>query len=492
MILQRFNYSVRLLRAVAYQEGAMSDSFVQTVQSEEHFDVVVIGGGTTGVCAALAAAKAGAKTAIIEYYGFLGGNAGTGIPWMAFHNYHKRQLVVKGIPLEIIERLRVVGGASEFLFDPILSSTIQVNSTWLKVILADMMEESGVTCFLHSLATGVEKDGTGLRSVIIQNKQGCQRLYAKAFVDCTDTGDIAVMAGADFEFGRRKDGKLQVASYIHIIGDIDMEAFIGYLEKHPDQMRPHKFPEKDMQELLGRLRTTSLFSLGAFRDLTAQAKRDGVDFDRDFLVGIAYPKNRELMLVTSRVENVDANNVANFSQSEMTGVRQIKSIMEFVKKYVPGGQNARLVTSGHQIGIRESRHIIGDYYLTGEDLMRGKHFEDAIALGAYHLDIHTPDHKGLAPLKQPPTYQIPYRCLLPKKVEGLLVAGRCISADHAAESSTRVIPISGAQGQAAGAAAAIAAISNRPVRQIDVKRLQHLLIEQGAEIGQTLEQSVIP
>jgi hypothetical protein len=299
------------------------------------------------------------------------------------------------------------------------------------------------------------------------------------------------MAGAKFKTGRRQDGKLQVASYVHVIGDIDMDAFIGYFEDHPDQMRPHKFPEADMQELLKRLRTTSLFSIGAFPELIAQAKRDGIDFERDFLVGVAYPKNRELMLVTSRVEGVNANNVVNFTKAEMTGLRQIKSIMEVITKYVPGGQNARLITSGHQIGIRESRHILGDYYLTGKNLLAGKPFEDVIALGAYHLDIHTPDHMGLAPMKQPPTYHIPYRCLLPIDVDGLLVAGRCISADHAAESSTRVIPISGAQGQAAGVGAGLAAESNVPVRQVDVERLQRILMEQGAEIGQTLEKPVV-
>lgn len=469
----------------------MSGTFTQTVQSEGHFDVIVIGGGTTGVCAAIASARTGANTAIVEYYGFLGGNAVTGTPWMAFHNYQQRRLVVRGIPLEIIERLRTVDGASEFLFDPILSSTIAVNPGWLKVVLTDMVEEAGISCYLHSLATGVEVNDGHLKSIIIQNKQGCQRLHAKAFVDCTDTGDIAVMAGADYELGRRPDGKLQVASYVHVIGDIDMDAFIGYFEEHPDQMRPHTFPEKDMKELLGQLRTTSLFSMGAFPKLIAQAKRDGVEFDRDFLVGIAYPKNRELMLVTSRVEDVDANNVASFTEAEMTGLRQVKGIMEFIKKYVPGGRNARLVTSGHQIGIRESRHILGDYYLTGEDLVAGKRFDDVIALGAYHLDIHTPDHKGLAPLRQPPTYQIPYSCMLPKKVDRLLVAGRCISADHAAESSTRVIPISGAQGQGAGIAAGLAAKADLPVRRIDIEALQRVLMEQGAEIGQTLDANVV-
>lgn len=465
------------------EDTKMEKIFVNKVQSEESYDVIVIGGGSTGICAAIASARGGAKTAIIEYYGFLGGNAVCGIPWMGFHNFHDKQMVVKGIPLELIERLRKVGGASEFHLDPICSSTVAVNGSLLKMILAEMVQEEKIDVYLHSLASGVEMEENHIVGVYIQNKQGCQLLKAKVVIDCTDTADVAVMAGAGYEFGRNSDNKVQVSSYIHNIGGIDVDKMIDYFEENPDQMRPFNFSGELMKDLLQRMRTTPVFILGAFPKLIEKAKQDGIDYDRDRLIGVVYTKTREMVLVASRVGNVNPNDVRNFSHSELMGMRQTRGIMEFINKYMPGGETAYLKGSGHQIGIRETRHIFGDYYLTAEDLLSGKNFDDAVALGAYHLDIHSPDHNGVESRK-PPIYKIPYRSLLPKGIEGILVAGRGTCADHEAYSSIRVISISGAIGQGAGTAAAIAVKSNIAPRYIDAKILQAKLMEDGAEIGQ--------
>ncbi len=221
--------------------------------------------------------------------------------------------------------------------------------------------------------------------------------------------------------------------------------------------------------------------MGAFPDLIAQAVREGVEFPRDRLVGIGFPHWGEMKLVTTRVENANPNDVRNYSAAELEGLRQIKGVMAFVNGYMPGGRNARIIGSSHQIGLRETRHVEGDYRLTGDDLMNGKRFDDAIALGAYHLDVHSPDHKGLE-TRQPPVYSIPYRCLLPRGLDNVLVAGRCVSADHGAAASIRVIPISAAQGQAAGAAAALAAAAGVATRDVAVKTLQNTLRMQGAEL----------
>lgn len=453
------------------------------VQFEESFDVVVVGGGTTGVVAALAAARHGAKTAIVEINGFLGGNATTNLPWFGFHN-SERELVVRGIPLEIIERLHLMGGASEFHFDPIGNSVVAVNPSWLKIALARMLADAGVEMFLHSLAIGVATEGNRVTGVYIQNKQGCQQLVGEVFVDCTDTGDVAVKCGARYEFGRDTDNKVQASSYAFTVGGIDFAEMLSYFEANPDQLRPFPLDEATLENLLARMRTAPLFVIGAFPELMAKASQDGLTLPRDRMIGVCYPQTGEAVFVTSRVENVNANDVRNLSRAEIEGVLQIEQIMEFIKRYMPGGSAARLVGSAHQIGIRETRHIIGDYCLTGEDLLAGKRFDDVIALGGYHLDIHSPDRKGLEPYRRPPTYEIPYRSLLPQGVEGILVAGRIISANHEAESSTRVVAISAAQGQAAGTAAALAVKAGVLPRVLDVHMLQAALIKDGAEIGQ--------
>jgi hypothetical protein len=456
--------------------------FQNKVQQIEEYDVLVVGGGTTGICAALAAARIGARTAIVEYYGFLGGNAACGLPWLAFHRYPEGDLVVKGIPLELVKRLQRSGGAGDFDTDPACGSVIWINPVLLKTLFAEMVEEEGIDTYLHSLAAGVLMEGEKAAGVYIQNKQGCQLLKAKNIIDCTDSGDIAVWSGARYEFGRRHDGKVQVSSYIHLLGGVNVERMIDYFAENPDQMRPHKFSEAVLGKHLQYIRNATSIVLGAFPELITQAKADGVAYDRDYLIGVANRRTSMLLVVSSRVENVNPNDVKNFSRAELTGLRQTPGILEFITKYMPGGKDAFVIGSGHQIGIRESRHILGDYYLTGADLMDGKEFEDAIATGAYHLDIHTPDHNGLAPTQQPPLYQIPYRSLLPRGIDNLLIAGRAISANHEAQASTRITPISMALGQAAGTAAALSAVKGVDPRNIHIGKLQERLRRDGAKI----------
>ena len=456
------------------------------IQEAHTYDVIVIGGGTTGFAAAIAAARNGVRTALVEYNSFLGGNAANanGLGFLGFHNKQK-QSVVRGIALEMVQRLQSLGGASEFYFDPITSDLVAINGNWMKIVMMEMVAESGVNLYLRSLASQVQSRNKTLDAIYIVNKQGCQELRAKAFVDATDTADIAVMSGADYVVGRERDHKVQVSSFCFRVGNLDFKEILDYFSEHPDQIRPFHLEKHVLDDLLKQMHSAP-FITGGLTDLVAKAIEDGIDFPNDRLCGCWYPEEREALIVASRVENVDPNNVTEYSQSEKVGQLQVKEIMKFIHNYMPGGKNARLVATGHQIGVRETRHIVGEYELTLEDLLQGKMFNDAIALGAYHVDIHTPDGKGLAPFLPLPTYSIPYRALLPKNVDNLLVAGRCISATHEVEASTRVIPIGMALGEAAGTAAALSARQNTKPKSLNVRHLQEMLVQQGAELGQNI------
>ncbi len=446
---------------------------------KRNYDVVVIGGGTTGVCAAVAAARGGAKVAVVDSNGFLGGNACNGMAWYGFHSLDFTQ-VVAGVPSEIIQRLREIGGAGEFCPDPVAGSMVWVNSTLLKLTLTKMCIENKIDIYLHCMLTNVVKCSAYEQEVIIQSKLNSIMMSSRVLIDCTDSGDAAVAAGAVWHRGRCADGKMQVASTTLFIRGVDMEEMLDYFDEHPDQLRPIPVPDEELRRLTKRMREATVFGMGAFPDIIARAKQEGLtDYPRDRLVGQAFPKINELLLVASRVEDADPTDIDAYTKAELTALLQTEATVKLLRDYIPGCKNAYVCGSGHHIGLRETIHVHGDLTLTEEDLLTGKEFSDCIARGAYHLDIHSPDHQGIE-TGHPPIYQIPYRALLPKGVEGIIVAGRAASMTQAAQASTRVIPIAGAIGQAAGTAAAIAFKDGVSPRQVDTAKLRQMLKEGNA------------
>ncbi len=446
------------------------------------YDVVVVGGGATGIVAAMAAARSGVKTAIIEYNGFVGGNVIPGLPLLGYHNGNG-QVVVRGIAYEIATRLQEMGAATEFYLDPITSDVLGVDPHWFKYLVTKMLQEAGVDFFLHSmLSDTIVEDGT-VKGVMIQNKEGSQMLSAKVVIDCSGDGDAAVHAGADYVYGRQSDRKTQVSTLVFRVRNIDFKPLMQYFRSNPTQIRPWSLSDEVATQLMDQMETSEVFVLGGLQQYIEQAVRDGAAYPRANLVGVCIPKFDQMIVVSSRVEGVDPNNNRSYSNGEVAGLLQMKDVFDFMRDYAPGFENIQLIDTGHQIGIRESRHIVGDYLLTGEDLTTSKQFDDVIALGGYHIDIHSPDHRGIQSQKVS-TYEIPFSCLLPKGLEGMLLAGRPISATHEAMASTRVIPIQMAQAEATGVAAAMSVQQSKPLRDLSVKELQSRLIAQGAELGQ--------
>jgi hypothetical protein len=422
------------------------------------------------------------KTVIIEKLPFLGGNMTGGLPWMGFHAPVTMNQVVGGIPYELVMELKKTGYATDFIPDPIAGSSIGVNGLALKILLARMAIEAKIDVILHSTAVDCRKSGDKITGVVMQNKQGGQLVEARVFIDATDSADLCQFAGAKTRMGRNGDEKRQVSSYAVVFGGIDFPEMFDYFEKNPGQIRPFPLTSEEEKVLLTQMRGAPLCIFGAFEKIIARARANGLNYPRKQLIGVGYLRLGELLVVASRVNDVNPNDVINHSKSELEGLIQTTEIEKLLRNYLPGCSRARLVSSGAQLGMREVRHVEGDYILTGADLLTPKEFPDTVCRGAYHLDIHTPDNDGLAARRQPPVYGIPYRSLLVKGIEGLLVAGRGISADHDALSSTRVAPISAAQGEAAGLAAAIAVKRGITPREINVTELQKVLTEKNCII----------
>ena len=446
------------------------------VREERTYDVVVAGGGTTGIAAAVAAAREGARTVLVDVLGFLGGNSAAIPGWLGFHDLDGGR-VVGGIALEMVERLQATGGATPIYPDPICGSVVGIDVNAWKLLAMAATREAGVAVLLHSLVVDADVTEGAMRGVFCQDRGGLRRLEAGVVIDCTDAGDVARLAGAQLRRGRESDGRVQVASWVFGIGNVDFRALLDHYRRVPGDIRP--FPGIDVAERLDRMARDEVFVMGSFRSLIERARRDGLALPRDVLPGMAFPVRGEVFTVATRVEDVDPLDAWDLTRAEAEGMAQVGPWIDFLRGYVPGFSGCRLSWTPHQIGLRETYHLVGDVTLTAEDLLAGRRFDDAVARGGYHLDVHSPDHGGIE-TQRPPAYTIPYRCMLPARIDGLLVAGRAVSATHQAMASTRVIPISMAQGHAAGVAAALAVRAGVAPRGVDVHDLQARLRRNGA------------
>lgn len=452
---------------------------------ERSYDVVVAGGGVTGCCAALAAARGGARVALVEQSGQLGG-VGSSIgrfPWNGFFNYREERQIVGGIPWEIVRQLQEEGEEAGTHMDPVMESLTDVSGPMLALVLSELLREAGVTVWYHALAESVLTEGSGVRGIWLQHKQGRGLLRCQVLVDATESADLARKAGAEFVYGQAGTGKTQVASSILLLGSVDMGTLIGEIERDPEHIRPRDFSPEELDYVMRSLRTSPLSCIGTFRDRVEAARRDGLALpERDMISGTIYPRRGQLVSVAAKVAGADPMDAEGFSRVETEGYRQALVLYRFFRGYVPGCANATLEGVSCRIGVRETAHVLGDYVLTAEDLREGTRFPDTVALGSYIMDIHSPDHGGVDPCVELPTYSIPYRCLVPGRVDGLLVAGRCISATHEAMSGFRVIPIVGAIGQAAGTAAALCCFQNLEPRQLDAAQLRTAIVKSGGMV----------
>ena len=440
--------------------------------------VLVIGGGPAGVCAAIAAARNGAKTLLIEQNGFSGGMATAGLvgPFMTCYDKSGETMIIRGIFEEIVNRLTERGGAvhpSAVRAGTAYTSWIveghdhctPFDAELLKVLLDDMLQEAGVDVLYHTGFLRPILEGNRLAGAEVMRREGPARISAAAVIDCTGDGDVAFRAGVPCRKGNER-GDMQPASMFFRINNVDSRALEADIEKNKGN-----FYRKDG------------VNYRSFHWWVSKAREAG-DWPLDRVsVGIyRCVREDEWAVNTSRIMGVDATDSRSLTQGEITGRQQVQIIMRFLRKYVPGCENARLMSTGFTLGIRESRHIEGEYTLTLDDVLEGRVTEDAVAVCSNSVDIHGrygPRSNEYITVRDGEYYGIPYRCLVPQKIDGLLTAGRCLSAQSEAAGAVRVMPPCMAMGQAAGTAAALAARRGVPPRQIDTEELRERLRRDG-------------
>lgn len=446
-------------------------------------DVIVVGGGPAGMCAAIAAAREGAGVVLVEQANACGGMATQGLvgPFMTCYDRQAKTMIIRGLFEEIVERMVRRGYAihpSQVHAGTCFTSWIVLGHEHvtpfepegLKLIMDEMIQEAGVkvlyhTCFLRPL---MERDR--IAGALVSSKKGLEVIEGKVVIDCTGDGDVAQRCGAPYEMGDQQLHQVQPATMFFHVSNVDGERLEADIQAHL-----HTFYRKDGVN---------------YRSLhwrVAQARANGDWSLQRVSIGIfRMPKPDEWCVNTSRIMNVDSTDNESLTRAEIEGRRQADEILRFLRKYVPGCENARMKATASCIGIRESRHIVGDYWLTGEDLLQGKVPEDTILLSANSVDVHGrfgPVSNEYVAI-QSDYYGVPYRCLLPRGVEQLLVAGRCVSADSTAAGAIRVIPPCMGMGEAAGVAAALAVKAGCTVRGLDTGRLRRRLRERGVYLGQ--------
>lgn len=427
------------------------------------YDVAVLGGGPAGIAAAVAAARTGRRTLLIERYGFLGG-MGTAAGVTNFCGLHanvhgEMHRVVQGIATDLLDRIDRLGGLNKphLILGKIFAQAYDTAA--YKIAADDLLQSHKVDILFHALGAGVVMhDDRRINALMVETKAGRQAVRAGIFIDCSGDGDLAAWAGAPYEVGDDQ-GHMLYPSMMFRLNGIDPEKAgeawrtIPALMEKAEAAGTHKFPRKAA---------------------IVRPQRHAVEWRVNF----------------TQVSREDGAAVSGIDPDEMTrgeieGRRQAVAAFEFLRT-VPGFEKSYIVDLPPQLGIRETRRVIGGYMLSGEDVLGCASFEDSIGVNGWPMESHV---AGDVIFKFPPIpesrgyNELPYRMLVPEGIDNLLMAGRCASMTHDGQSAARVSGACFAMGEAAGAAADLALSGNTIPRDIAVEKLQQALQQQGAFIG---------
>jgi len=434
-------------------------------------DVLVVGGGPSGLIAAQAAADDGLKVMLIESRSFVGGNMTIGLPILGFLGQKGNQ-IIKGLPQKFIDRLKEKNGASEHRPCPLHMSLTLVEPEAVKNVGLEMLLESGVDVLLYAFCVGVIKDGNVLKGIIIESKSGREVILAKTIIDCTGDADVAFKAGVECEQGNEQGG-VQPPTLMFCLANVDTEKLRLSISEEPRTYLTDFIPN----EYFGQ---NNQFIVVGLRSLIQKAQEDGLHLPTERTIVITGLREGEVWVNMTRVNGVDGTDPASLSFGEAEGRRQITDIQKYLINYVPGFENAYFTKMAPFIGIRETRRIVGKYVMTAADVLNCGRFDDAIAVASYPLDLHHPQGGGCTLEWCGDCYDIPYRSLIPEKIKNLIVAGRCISTTHEAMSAIRVMAPCMAMGEAAGRAAKLSVRLGISPDQLDTELLRKELAEKGA------------
>jgi len=472
------------------------------------YDVVIVGGGTSGVSAAIAAARTGAKTIIIERFGVLGGQMNvSGPPGFAYSALWNRrgEKCLAGIIEETHHRLEKEGHAMPYPENPQETTYCFVDPDWWGLMIFEMMTENKVNLLLHSLAVEVVKQGDAVTGVIVENTSGRMAVMGKVIIDCSGEGDIASRAGAPFEKVSKDQIEIEPPSISFTMDGVDWDKHLKYLREHAEELVDPWMAGGSNSAAQNEMRNRRIALYKSFQKIEDVVKLGCVTFGkltRELVakgeyheygdIGFFFTpreggKWQAIFQHSSQVRQCDATDITELTAGEVEARRQAAIALKAARKYLPGFENAYLSRITSYLRIRETRRIMGDYKMVLADVQAARKFPDVIGksvqgMGAFHIatiDTLTfvPGHRGIG---DNGSFDLPYRILVPQKVENMLIAGKHVSADR--NCYLRFLPDTMVTGQAAGVAAGLCVKRGITPRQMekDVSELQDVLQKQGA------------
>ncbi len=443
------------------------------------YDVVVVGAGVSGTVASIRAARDGARTLLLEGSGVLGGLLTGG------RLTKPTGLINGGVFRDLLERCAGHGGADTATRHSYWGAyTGAFDAEVMQRVIIEAVEDASVEVLLRASVTGAVKEGSRLRGLEIQTKSGTKLVLAKVFIDASGDGDVAALAGAPFMLGRPSDGLMQpMTSYFRVI-NVDLPRLAADCRAHRDDFTDFVIPEGERNEdFVMKLVVTGLTKR------IARAESEGFRWNipKDHMTLKSGLIPGEINVNVTRVHG-NALDERTLSRAELEIRKQAYTAFDFLKRYVGGFERAIFLEVAPKLGVRETRRIRGRYVLTERDVRGEARFGDAIGICNSPVDIHEPGGRRAVMDPVGSGYGIPFRCLVPEAIEGLFVAGRCISADEVAFGSTRNVPACATTGEAAGAAAALAVRLGVAASEVPVPAVQEALQRYGVILGRTVDE----
>lgn len=427
------------------------------------YDVIVIGGGPSGILAAIAASRLGCSTCILERNSYLGGVAITGLPWHGYGN-HNGEYILHGIPIELHDLLIAKGGASELLSCSAHGGYVSVDPYITRDTFNEVLNKAGVAIHLYTNFLDVKMVGARITSILCTDNEGIKELKAKVFIDASGDGAAAAKAGCEFNKGD-ESGFMQPVTMLLRVGNFNLQKFKNYIRNNPEECSVHTgFQAKiEIEKILNNDQFIFIGLPEAIRKARIEGNYHNTVDRVSFTVN---PIPGTVTINCVRQHNIDGTKNADLTKAELIGHRQAMELFAFIRQYVPGFEESIIICIGPQIGIRETRRFVGLSLLSGKDVSTGVISKESVCLGQYAIDIHNETSDGImfTPLYKP--FGIPMGALIPNTCTNLVFSGRNISTDRTAFGAMRVMGTCMGIGQASGIIASIAIIKNCDIQEV--------------------------